>query len=62
VAFMAYTTFSSTTIMTLTGFEYASLVFFIFLAQAKLLKNTPSIPIITFMFGGLTLFFMIVGK
>jgi hypothetical protein len=57
---MAYTTFSSTTIITLTGFEYASLVFFIFLAQAN--KNTPSIPIITFMFGGLTLFFMIVGK
>jgi hypothetical protein len=44
----------------MTGFEYFSLVFFIFLAQ--LYKDTPLIPVFTFVFAGVMIFFMIVGK
>ena len=46
--------------MTLTGFEYFSLVFFIYLSQYH--KDTKFIPIYTVVYGILTLGFMITGK
>jgi len=44
----------------MTGFEYFSMVFFIFLAQ--LYKDTPAIPITTLVSGAVMLVFMIAGK
>jgi hypothetical protein len=48
--------------MKLTGFEYFSLVFFIFLAQYYKDSKVPVVPIFTFGFGMLTVVFMIIGK
>jgi hypothetical protein len=48
--------------MKLTGFEYFSLVFFIFLAQNSKNSKIPVVPFLTFWFGMLTVVFMIIGK